>query len=59
MKAKLRPPSIRGRRAWQAYLAVHPAMTQSGKRSLGTLGADESRNDGDSPDSTATLCIKL
>lgn len=59
MKAKLRPPALWGRRAWQAYLATHPAMTQGGKHSIGTDGADESRCGGDSPDSTVTLRIKL
>lgn len=58
MKTQLRPPAIRGRRAWKAYLAANPSVTQVGKNSSATLRVDDSCG-GDSPDPTATACIKL
>ena len=40
MKTQLRPPAIRGRRAWKEYLAANPSVTQVGKDSSGTLWVD-------------------
>ncbi len=59
MKTQPRPPAIRGRRAWKAYLAANPSVTQVGKDSSGMLRVDDSCGGGDSPTSTATVCIKL
>lgn len=59
MRPQPRPPAIWGRRSWKAYLVANPSVTQVGKDSSGTIQVDNSRGGGDSPDSTATVCIKL
>lgn len=52
-----KPPALRGKRAWQAYLAAHAVDSHARLDVFDRLRADDSRGLVTAPDSAATLYI--